>query len=204
MSEVKRRTKSKYFEQEIWNNVLKQNSFECRRLNLKYHKLEKDESITVKSWNQEQLLMLRKNKKLRDLMAGSAGSTEHFTQRSNELSPSKYLSLPPLTTAQRPHSTASCTQGTTSSGLLTGSTERPRPRSHTDVTSISTNCLSPKKHSRQEEVCLPAVSPSQIRRSSHSACSGSTSLSHSEITKQRKTSWTRPSTQLHRRDNNTP
>ncbi|KAJ7383569.1 hypothetical protein OS493_027233 [Desmophyllum pertusum] len=127
MNEVKRRTKSKYFEQEIWNNVLKQNSFECRRLNLKYHKLEKDESITVKSWNQEQLLMLRKNKKLRDLMAGSAGSTEHFTQRSNELSPSKYLSLPPLTTAQRPHSTASCTQGTTSSGLLTGSTERPRP-----------------------------------------------------------------------------
>lgn len=197
MNEVKRKATARYFEQEIWNNLSKQNSFEDRRLNLKYNKLGKDESITVKSWNQEQLLMLRRNKKLHDLLNGSH---EHCpAQRSDQLIPqSRYLSLPTLAT-QRPHSTAACTRGTT--GLSSRSNEPTRPRSHTDNTSLRTGLS--VKQSVQEEICLPAVqSGSKVRRSSHSACSQGTSVSNSELSsKQRKTSWTRPSTQLHQRVN---
>ena len=194
MNEVKRKATFKYFEQEIWNNLSKQNSFEDRRLNLKCHKLEKDESITVKSWNQEQLLMVRRNKKLHSLIAGSA---EHLTQRNSSLNPSRYLSLPALNTAPRPRTTSACNRGT----ICSGSPEPPRPRSHTDHTSWSTDRLSVKPSVRQDEVSFPAISaPSKTRRSSHSACSQRTSLSDGEIPKQRKTSWTRPSTQLHQRD----
>lgn len=176
MNEVKRKATSKYFEQEIWNNLSKQNSFEDRRLNLKYHKLEKDESITVRSWNQEQLVMLRRNKKLHDLM---------------DMNSSRYLTLPALTTTLRSHST----------------TARSRPRSHTDHCSSKTDRLSTKQPTRHQEVSFPAVSAAlQIGRSSHSASSQRTSLSDSEITTKQstRTSWTRPSTQLHKRDNITP
>lgn len=197
MNEVKRKATFKYFEQEIWNNLSKQNSFEDRQLNLKCHKLDKDESILVKSWNQEQLLMLRRNRKLNSLLAGSA---EHFTHRNSQLSPSRYLSLPTL--APRPHSTGACTRGT----ICSGSTELTRPRSHSDHNrSSKTDSLSVKPSVKRDEVSIPAVSaPSKARRSSHSACSQRTSLSVGEITQQRKTSWTHPSTQLHRRDYITP
>lgn len=190
MNEVKRKATSKYFEQEIWNNLSKQNSFEDRRLNLKYHKLEKDESITVRSWNQEQLVMLRRNKKLHDLM---------------DMNSSRYLTLPALTTTLRSHSTTACTRGTTGSGLL--SDARSRPRSHTDHCASKTDRLSTKQPTRHQEVSFPAVSAAlQIGRSSHSASSQRTSLSDSEITTKQstRTSWTRPSTQLHKRDNITP
>ena len=191
MNEVKRKATLKYFEQEMWENLSKQNSFEDRRLDLKCHKLDKDESVMVKSWNQEQLLMLRRNRKLHTLMAGSS---EHFThQRNNHLSPSRYLSLPLLNTAQRPHSTGTCTQGT----IYSGSGEQPRPRSHTETS----NRLSIKPSVRQDEVSLPTLpAPPKARRSSHSSFTQHTGLSVNKITKQRKASWTRPSTQLHQRD----
>ena len=111
MNEVQRKARARYFEQEIWNNLSKQNSFEDRRLNLKRNKLGKDENIAVKSWNQEQLLMLRRNKKLHELLNGSH---EHFTQKSNQLIPSStHISLPSLGAQQRPRSTSSSAQGST-------------------------------------------------------------------------------------------
>lgn len=183
MNEVKRKATSKYFEQEIWNNLSKQNSFEDRRLNLKYHKLEKDESITVRSWNQEQLVMLRRNKKLHSLM---------------DMNYSRYLTLPTLTTASRSRSTTAL--GTTGLGLP--SDTRSRPRSHSDHS--KRDKPSTTQRTRQEEISFPAVSTTLNVRSSHSASSRHSSLSDSEITKQRGTSWTRPSTQLHKRDNITP
>ena len=185
MNEVKRKATSKYFEQEIWNNLSKQNSFEDRRLNLKYHKLEKDESITVRSWNQEQLVMLRRNKKLHDLM---------------DMNYSRYLTLPALTPVPRARSKTACTRENT--GLRLSSDARSRPRSHSDHS--KRDRPSTKQPTRQEEVSFPAVSTTLNVRSSHSAGSQRSSLSDSEITKQNKTSWTRPSTQLHKRDNITP
>jgi len=185
MNEVKRKATSKYFEQEIWNNLSKQNSFEDRRLNLKYHKLEKDESITVRSWNQEQLVMLRRNKKLHSLM---------------DMNYSRYLTLPTLTPAPRSRSTTDYTRGNTGLGLP--SDVRSRPRSHSDHSKRDRPLT--KQPKRQEEVSFPAVSTTLNVRSSHSANSQRSSLSDSEITKQNRTSWTRPSTQLHKRDNITP
>ena len=185
MNEVKRKATSKYFEQEIWNNLSKQNSFEDRRLNLKYHKLQKDESITVRSWNQEQLVMLRRNKELHSLM---------------DMNYSRYLTLPTLTPAPRARSTTACTRGTTLLGLP--SDARSRSRSHSDHSKRDTP--STKQATRQKEVSFPAVSSTLNVRSSYSAGSQRSSLSDSEITKQSRTSWTRPSTQLHKRDNITP
>ena len=186
MNEVKRKATSKYFEQEIWNNLSKQNSFEDRRLNLKYHKLEKDESITVRSWNQEQLVMLRRNKKLHSLM---------------DMNYSRYLTLPTLTPAPRSRSKTADTLGATGSGSLP-SDERSRPRSHSDHS--KRDKPSTKQPARQEEVSFPSLSTTLNVRSSHSASSQRSSLSDSEITKQSRTSWTRPSTQLHKRDTITP
>lgn len=185
MNEVKRKATSKYFEQEIWNNLSKQNSFEDRRLNLKYHKLEKDESITVRSWNQEQLVMLRRNKKLHSLM---------------DMNYSRYLTLPTLTPTPRSRSTTAYTLGTTGSRLP--SDTRSRPRSHSDHS--KRDKPSTKQPTRQEEVSFPAVPTTLNVGSSYSASSQRSSLSDSEITKQGRTSWTRPSTQLHKRDNITP
>lgn len=185
MNEVKRKATSKYFEQEIWNNLSKQNSFEDRRLNLKYHKLEKDESITVRSWNQEQLVMLRRNKRLHSLM---------------DMNYSRYLTLPTLTPVQRSRSKTACSLGATGLGLPSDARSRPRSRSdHSKRDKPST-----KQPTRQEEVSFPAVSTTLNVRSSHSASSQRSSLSDSEITKQGRTSWTRPSTQLHKRDNIMP
>ena len=128
MNEVQRKARARYFEQEIWNNLSKQNSFEDRRLNLKRNKLGKDENIAVKSWNQEQLLMLRRNKKLHELLNGSH---EHFTQKSNQLiPPSTHVSLPSLGAQQRPRSTSSSAQGSTD--FSSRSKEPARPRSHTE------------------------------------------------------------------------
>jgi len=185
MNEVKRKATSKYFEQEIWNNLSKQNSFEDRRLNLKYHKLEKDESITVRSWNQEQLVMLRRNKKLHSLM---------------DMNCSRYLTLPTLTPTPRSRSTTDYTRRDTGLGLP--SDARSWPRSHTGHS--KRDRPSTKQPTRQEEVSFPAVSTTLNVRGSHSASSQRSSLSDSEITKQNKTSWSRPSTQLHKRDNITP
>lgn len=185
MNEVKRKATSKYFEQEIWNNLSKQNSFEDRRLNLKYHKLEKDESITVRSWNQEQLVMLRRNKRLHSLM---------------DMNYSRYLTLPTLTPAQRSRSKTACSLGATGLGLP--SDARSRPRSHSDHS--KRDKPSTKQPTRQEEVSFPAVYTTLNVRSSHSSSSQRSSLSDSEITKQGRTSWTRPSTQLHKRDNIMP
>lgn len=67
MNEVKRKATAKYFEQVIWNNISKQNSFEDRRLNLQCSKIDKDGSVAVKSWDSKQLLMVRRNKKLREI-----------------------------------------------------------------------------------------------------------------------------------------
>lgn len=188
MNEVKRKATSKYFEQEIWNNLSKQNSFEDRRLNLRCHKLEKDESITVRSWNQEQLVMLRRNKKLHDLM---------------DMNYSRYLTLPALTpAAPRSRSTTAYTRGNTSTGLGLPSNAHSRPRSHSDHS--RRDKPSTKHPKRQEEVIFPAVSTTLNIRSSYSAGSQRSSLSDSEVTKQSKRSWTRPSTQLHKRDDITP
>lgn len=185
MNEVKRKATSKYFEQEIWNNLSKQNSFEDRRLNLKYHKLEKDESITVRSWNEEQLVMLRRNKRLHSLM---------------DMNYSRYLTLPTLTPVQRSRSKTACSLGATGLGLP--SDTRSRPRSHSDHS--KRDKPSTKQPTRKEEVSFPAVSTTLNVRSSHSSSSQRSSLSDSEITKQGRTSWTRPSTQLHKRDNIMP
>lgn len=184
MNEVKRKATSKYFEQEIWNNLSKQNSFEDRRLNLKYHKLEKDESITVRSWNQEQLVMLRRNKRLHSLM---------------DMNYSRYLTLPTLTPAQRSRSKTACSLGATGLGLPS---DALRPRSHSDHS--KRDKPSTQQPTRQEEVSFPAVYTTLNVRSSHSSSSQRSSLSDSEITKQGRTSWTRPSTQLHKRDNIMP
>lgn len=194
MNEVQRKARARYFEQEIWNNLSKQNSFEDRRLNLKRNKLGKDENIAVKSWNQEQLLMLRRNKKLHELLNGSH---EHFTQKSNQLiPPSTHVSLPSLGAQQRPRSTSSSAQGSTD--FSSRSKEPARPRSHTEQMLSAKTEHSVRKQSAQEEISLPSVSATKVRRSTHSAFSQNTSLSSSEPFMQRKTSWTRPSTQIHR------
>lgn len=195
MNEVQRKARARYFEQEIWNNLSKQNSFEDRRLNLKRNKLGKDENIAVKSWNQEQLLMLRRNKKLHELLNGSH---EHFTQKSNQLiPPSTRISLPSLGAQQRPRSTSSSAQGSTD--FSSRSKEPARPRSHTEQMLSAKTEHSVRKQSAQEEISLPSVSATKVRRTTHSAFSHNTSLSSSEPFMQRKTSWTRPSTQIHRR-----
>lgn len=194
MNEVQRKARARYFEQEIWNNLSKQNSFEDRRLNLKRNKLGKDENIAVKSWNQEQLLMLRRNKKLHELLNGSH---EHFTQKSNQLiPPSTHVSLPSLGAQQRPRSTSSSAQGSTD--FSSRSKEPARPRSHTEQMLSAKTEHSVRKQSAQEEISLPSVSATKVRRTTHSAFSQNTSLSSSEPFMQRKTSWTRPSTQIHR------
>ena len=196
MNEVQRKARARYFEQEIWNNLSKQNSFEDRRLNLKRNKLGKDENIAVKSWNQEQLLMLRRNKKLHELLNGSH---EHFTQKSNQLiPPSTHISLPSLGAQQRPRSTSSSAQGSTD--FSSRSKEPARPRSHTEQMLSAKAEHSVRKQSVQEEISLPSVSATKVRRTTHSAFSQNTSLSSSEPFMQRKTSWTRPSTQIHRRN----
>lgn len=196
MNEVQRKARARYFEQEIWNNLSKQNSFEDRRLNLKRNKLGKDENIAVKSWNQEQLLMLRRNKKLHELLNGSH---EHFTQKSNQLiPPSTHISLPSLGAQQRPRSTSSSAQGSTD--FSSRSKEPARPRSHTEQMLSAKTEHSVRKQSAQEEISLPSVSETKVRRTTHSAFSQNTSLSSSEPFMQRKTSWTRPSTQIHRRN----
>lgn len=195
MNEVQRKARARYFEQEIWNNLSKQNSFEDRRLNLKRNKLGKDENIAVKSWNQEQLLMLRRNKKLHELLNGSH---EHFTQKSNQLiPPSTYISLPSLGAQQRPRSTSSSAQGSTD--FSSRSKEPARPRSHTEQMLSAKTEHSVRKQSAQEEISLPSVSATKVRRTTHSAFSQNTSLSSSEPFMQRKASWRRPSTQIHRR-----
>lgn len=195
MNEVQRKARARYFEQEIWNNLSKQNSFEDRRLNLKRNKLGKDENIAVKSWNQEQLLMLRRNKKLHELLNGSH---EHFTQKSNQLiPPSTHVSLPSLGAQQRPRSTSSSAHGSTD--FSSRSKEPARPRSHTEQMLSAKTEHSVRKQSAQEEISLPSVSATKVRRTTHSAFSQNTSLSSSEPFMQRKTSWTRPSTQIHRR-----
>ena len=194
MNEVQRKARARYFEQEIWNNLSKQNSFEDRRLNLKRNKLGKDENIAVKSWNQEQLLMLRRNKKLHELLNGSH---EHFTQKSNQpIPPSTHISLPSLGAQQRPRSTSSSAQGSTD--FSSRSKEPARPRSHTEQMLSAKTEHSVRKQSAQEEISLPSVSATKVRRTTHSAFSQNTSLSSSEPFMQRKTSWTRPSTQIHR------
>ncbi|RMX47602.1 hypothetical protein pdam_00015126 [Pocillopora damicornis] len=196
MNEVQRKARARYFEREIWNNLSKQNSFEDRRLNLKRNKLGKDENIAVKSWNQEQLLMLRRNKKLHELLNGSH---EHFTQKSNQLiPPSTHISLPSLGAQQRPRSTSSSAQGSTD--FSSRSKEPARPRSHTEQMLSAKTEHSVRKQSAQEEISLPSVSETKVRRTTHSAFSQNTSLSSSEPFMQRKTSWTRPSTQIHRRN----
>ena len=195
MNEVQRKARARYFEQEIWNNLSKQNSFEDRRLNLKRNKLGKDENIAVKSWNQEQLLMLRRNKKLHELLNGSH---EHFTQKSNQLiPPSTHISLPSLGAQQRPRSTSSSAQGSTD--FSSRSKEPARPRSHTEQMLSAKTEHSVRKQSAQEEISLPSVSETKVRRTTHSAFSQNTSLSSSEPFMQRKTSRTRPSAQIHRR-----
>ena len=196
MNEVQRKARARYFEQEIWNNLSKQNSFEDRRLNLKRNKLGKDENIAVKSWNQEQLLMLRRNKKLHELLNGSH---EHFTQKSNQLiPPSTHISLPSLGAQQRPRSTSSSAQGSTD--FSSRSKEPARPRSHTEQMLSAKTEHSVRKQSVQEEISLPSVSATKVRRTTRSAFSQNTSLSSSEPFMQRKTSWKRPSTQIHRRN----
>lgn len=195
MNEVQRKARARYFEQEIWNNLSKQNSFEDRRLNLKRNKLGKDENIAVKSWNQEQLLMLRRNKKLHELLNGSH---EHFTQKSNQLiPPSTHISLPSLGAQQRPRSTSSSAQGSTD--FSSRSKEPARPRSHTEQMLSAKTEHSVRKQSAQEEISLPSVSATKVRRTTHSAFSQNTSLSSSEPFMQRKASWTRSSTQIHQR-----
>ena len=195
MNEVQRKARARYFEQEIWNNLSRQNSFEDRRLNLKRNKLGKDENIAVKSWNQEQLLMLRRNKKLHELLNGSH---EHFTQKSNQLiPPSTHISLPSLGAQQRPRSTSSSAQGSTD--FSSRSKEPARPKSHTEQMLSAKTEHSVRKQSAQEEISLPSVSATKVRRTTHSAFSQNTSLSSSEPFMQRKASWTRSSTQIHRR-----
>lgn len=160
MNEVQRKARARYFEQEIWNNLSKQNSFEDRRLNLKRNKLGKDENIAVKSWNQEQLLMLRRNKKLHELLNGSH---ELFAQKSNQLiPPSTHVSLPSLGAQQRPRSTSSSAQGSTD--FSSRSKEPARPRSHTEQMLSAKTEHSVRKQSAQEEISLPSVSATKVRR----------------------------------------
>lgn len=195
MNEVKRKARARYFEQEIWNNLSKQNSFEDRRLNLKCNKLGKDENTAVKSWNQEQLLMVRRNKKLHGLLNGSP---DHFTLKNNHLiPPSTYLSLPSLGTQQRPRSTSSSAQESTD--ILSRSWEPTRPRSHTEQMLSAKTEHSVRKQSVQEEISLPTVSAAKVQQTTHSAFPQNATVLSKEPSMQRKTNWTRPSIQIHQR-----
>nr|XP_058946495.1 uncharacterized protein LOC131774483 [Pocillopora verrucosa] len=98
---------------------------------------------------------------------------------------------------QRPRSTSSSAQGSTD--FSSRSKEPARPRSHTEQILSAKTEHSVRKQSAQEEISLPSVSATKVRRTTHSAFSQNTSLSSSEPFMQRKTSWTRPSTQIHRR-----
>ena len=198
MNEVKRKATAKYFEQVLWNNISKQNSFEDRRLNLRCSKIDKDGSVAVKSWDSEQLLMIRRNKKLRELI----GSTEdckrpdHDKRRCHsQLATSHHL--PSLATHDRPLTTGRKTSLSVPSIL-----DNRLSRSHPDLTTDFV-----LQNTRKESINLPAVSNvavPKVRRSSHSAISRNTCLSDSEINTKRKRTltWNKPSIQLHQRNNN--
>lgn len=194
MNEVKRRATTRFFEQEIWNNLSKQNSFQDRLLDLKCHKLGKDEDIAVRAWDSEKLLILRRNKKLRELInsAEACKRRDHDKSRCHSQLASSHH-LPTLVRRDRPSTTGQMSY----LGLPSGLSVDRRSRSHSDLTADSV-----MKHTGQEDIYLPAVSGAgKARRSSHSACSRNTSLSDSEINKQRiRKPWTRPAMQLHRRD----
>ena len=194
MNEAKRRAATKYFEQEIWNNIFKQNSFQDRLLNLKYHKLGKDESVVVRGLDSEQLLMSRRSKKLRELM--NSAETCKRSDHSKVKCPSQLATthhLPTLPPCNRPLTTGQMIYLELPADL---SADR-RSRSHSALNAET-------KQTRQEGIYLPAMPCAEKpRRSSHSACSAiNASLSDSEINKQRtrKTSWIQPSIQLHQRD----
>ena len=74
MSEVKQKARTQYCERELWNNISKQNSFQDRLLNIKSHKINKDESIVLRAWDSEQLLMFRKKKRLKGLLNSAEAS----------------------------------------------------------------------------------------------------------------------------------
>ena len=194
MNEAKRRAATKYFEQEIWNNISKQNSFQDRLLNLTYNKLGKDESVVVRALGSEQLLMSRRNKRLRELM-NSAESCKLRSDHSKTTCPSQLATshhLPTLPRRDRPLTTGQMVYLDVPSSL---SVDR-RCRSHSALNAET-------RHPRQESIHLPVMPCAEKpRHSSHSACSMNASLSDSEINKQRtrKTSWLRPSVQLHQRD----
>lgn len=196
MNEAKRRAATKYFEQEIWNNISKQNSFQDRLLNLRYHKLGKDESVVVRGLDSEQLLMSRRSKKLRELM--NSAETCKRSDHSKTKCPSQLATthhLPTLPLQNRPLTTGQMIYLELPAGL---SPDR-RARSHSALNAET------KKLTRQEDIYLPAMPCAEKprRSSAHSPCSAiNASLSDSEINKQRtrKTSWIRPSIQLHQRD----
>ena len=64
MTEVSRReSRSKLFHQEIWSSVSRRNSFEDRRLRLTHQKLDKDEMASIKAWEHQKLLLMRRKRK---------------------------------------------------------------------------------------------------------------------------------------------
>lgn len=193
MSEVKRRARVKYLEQELWNNISKENSFQDRLLELKRHKFNRDENVAVRAWDSEQLLMMRRNKKLRELInsAEACKRGDHNASRCHSHLTSSHH-LPTLPHRDRPLTTGQ----TIYLGLPTGLSLDRRCRSHSDLTAET-------KQEIHGNLYLPAVSCAErSRRSSHLACSRNTSLSDSEIPRQRirETTWASPSIQLHKRD----
>lgn len=203
MSEVKRRARAKYFEQELWNNLSKQNSFQDRLLNLKTLKIDKDENIVVRALDSEQLLMSRRKKKLHDLRSTAEtckrGESYHKTTCHNRLAPIEHLPRLPHhgARADRPLTTGRVVDLL---GIPSSSSNDRRCRSHSDLSPDS-------KVESQEDIYFPSVSSVQKSensfRNSHSTVSlRLNSLSDSDLSTERlkERSWTRPSVFLHERD----
>lgn len=186
MSEVKQKARAQYCEREPWNNIWKQNSFQDRLLNIKSHKINKDESIVLRAWDSEQLLMFRKKKRLKGLLNSAEASKKSIIHERTMC----HYHLPetehfPSLTYNVHRTDRPVTVSRTMACLAIPSSLSPDRRCQSQ-SDLSTN----SKGTSQEYIALPLVSgiekSDKTRRSSHSAHSlRMNSLSETDLSKQR-------------------
>lgn len=186
MSEVKQKARAKYFERELWNNISKQNSFQDRLLNIKSHKIGKDESIVLRAWDSEQLLMFRKKKRLTSLLNSAEASKKSINHERTmchyHLPKTEYF--PSLTyNVQRTDRPVTVSQTGACLAIPSSLSPDRRCQSQSDLSTKS-------KETSKEYIFLPSMSgiekSDKTRRSSHSADSlRMNSLPETDLSKQR-------------------
>lgn len=186
MSEVKQKARAQYCEREPWNNISKQNSFQDRLLNIKSHKINKDESTVLRAWDSEQLLMFRKKKRLKGLLNSAEASKKSIIHERTMC----HYHLPetehfPSLTYHVHRTDRPVTVRRTMACLAIPSSLSPDRRCQSQ-SDLSTN----SKERSQVYIALPLVSgiekSDKTRRSSRSAHSlRMNSLSETDLSKQR-------------------